>query len=328
MSGVPPVSLNGSQPALSLPNPDLASGRQGVWIEGSTQQQSDLAEAVAQADDGATIRVAGDCQASRIVIHGKRLTIAAAEGTRPRITCRDPEEGGPASFLIRTHSDLTLRGLTVEWRPRDDVPLYADGIVSSVIFSTVGTYLQIDDCELASEQTGAVVGVGGHATLRNCSLSGGNFAFGWVAYENRTALNQCILRSDIGVGIIFPPVGVVAKPDAGLEFADTTFFARTAVDLALMRNPERGFEIVAANCRFDGTSVITLTGLAPRAPALDTEAKIREAAKQLVHWRESNCEFSQTSNFLDARTFRTLKRWRTAGIDSQTEWQEFWDIHQ
>lgn len=298
--------------------------RQGVWIEGEPQQFESLAEAIASAEDGATIRLANDIQASRLIVQGKRLTIAAAQGTRPHITCREPEKGGPAQFLIRTRSDLTLRGLIVDWQPIEDIPVYSDGQLAYVVGCQLDANLLLEDCELSAGQTGAVVGVGGNATIRNCTLTGRDFAIGWMAYNSKADVTGCVLKADVGVCVAFPPLGTVTDESTRLKLSHTKFLARSAVDLALLRVPERAVPITAESCQFQGASVITLSGLTNRAPVLQTAADIRKQAQNLIIWSELNCEFSESNTFLDARTFRSLKRWKNADFHSLSEWQEFW----
>ena len=232
--------------------------RTGIWIEGSDEIYSELVEAIAVAPNGATIRVGGDCQASGIVIQEKQLTIEAAEGSRPQITCQDPNDGSAAKFLIRANSDLTLRGLTIDWRPKENVPLFSEGRISSVVFGSVGTNLLIENCEISSNQTGAVVGVAGDATIQDSGIFGGDFAFGWMALQSHATLRHCSLRSDVGVGVVYPPVGVATQPNTTLELIDSVFLCRTAIDFALTRKPERRIEIKAADCQFEGSSVLTL----------------------------------------------------------------------
>ncbi len=313
------------QPLLSAsPSTPSIAQRQGVWIEGDSRQFESLSEAIDLAEDGATIRLANDLQASRLVVERKRLTIAAAEGTRPRITCQEPEEGGAAQFLIRSRSDLTLRGLVVDWRPIEDIPMISDGQYASMISCTLNAKLRLEDCDLTSSQTGAVVGVRGDVSLHKCSLSGRDYAIGWMAYESILELSQCVLKADVGIGVAFPLLGATTGESTRLRASYTRFATRSAFDLALLRAPERSVPITVESCQFQGASVITLTGLSNRAPILQSAVDIQEQARKLVRWKEIECEYSESNSFLDARSFRSLKRWKDAGIPSVIDWQEFW----
>jgi eukaryotic-like serine/threonine-protein kinase len=313
-----------SASASNIQSPAAIEQRQGVWIEGDSRQLESLAEAIEQAADGATIHLGSDIQASRLVVDGKRLTIAAAEGAKPRITCLEPEKGGAAQFLIRSRSDLTLRGLTIDWRPIEDIPVYSGGNFASMISCFLGAKLHIEDCELTSSQTGAVVGVGGQASIRNCKISGRDFAIGWMALDSVAEVTDCVLTADVGVCVAFPPIMVVTEESTRLHVSRTRFASRSAVDLAMVRVPERAIPITVEKCQFQGASVVTLTGLTNRAPVLQTAADIRMHARNLLRWKEIECEYSESNSFLDARTSRAPKRWKEAGIGSAAQWQEFW----
>ncbi len=319
-----PFKSTTEQLLSATPSSPIVEQRQGVWIEGDSRQFETLSEAIELAEDGATIRLAGDLQASRLVVERKRLTIAAAEGTRPRITCQEPVEGGAAQFLIRSRSDLTLRGLVVDWRPIEDIPLISDGQYASMISCTLNAKLRLEDCEFTSSQTGAVVGVRGDVSLHKCSLSGRDYAIGWMAYESILEVSQCVLKADVGIGVAFPLLGATTRESTRLRASYTRFATRSAFDVALLRVPERSVPITVENCQFQGASVITLTALNNRAPILHSAVDIREQARKLIRWKESECEYSESNSFLDARSFRSLKRWKDAGIPSATEWHEFW----
>jgi hypothetical protein len=202
--------------------------------------------------------------------------------------------------------------------------LYSEGNFASLVSCFLDSKLLMEDCQLTSSQTGAVVGIGGQATLRNCKLTGRDFAIGWMALDSVAEVTDCELKADIGVCVAFPPISVMTEESTRLHVSGTRFATRSAFDLALLRVPEQAISITVEKCQFQGASVVTLTGLNNRAPSLQTASDIRKHARNLIRWNEVDCEYSESNSFLDARTSRALKRWREAGIVSAAQWQDFW----
>jgi serine/threonine protein kinase len=110
LPGAAPAPRRDGPAALA---PEAAPECPPVRIEGRPGGFATLAEALAAADDGATVTVhARGLATPPLSCRGKALTIRAAAGCRPRLLLRGDEQP-PWRALLDTDADLTLEGLSL-----------------------------------------------------------------------------------------------------------------------------------------------------------------------------------------------------------------------
>ncbi len=154
-------------PHAAAPAPSPAAALPFV-VEGRPGGFATLAEAVAAADDGATVTVRGPgvYPTPPLAWHGRSLTVRAAPGARPCLETAAPT-ADPWQALLTTDGDLTLEGLDLRSPP---------GMGGRLICCERAA-LRLTDCRLsAAGGAGVVYRNGGELTLRDCRIETGGTA--------------------------------------------------------------------------------------------------------------------------------------------------------
>ena len=155
-----------STPSAPATNPGLRASE--VEIVGRDERWSKLSDAVQAAADGDTLIVHGDgpYPSSKIDVRGKKLTIRAAEGSRPLFV---PDGTTRSVQWLTSDKELTLDGIDVDW-PGGETPA---------------------EFALLSGEEGVVYCRGG-LTVRRCRIVSGT-RMGCVAGDGPIVIDACHL---------------------------------------------------------------------------------------------------------------------------------------
>lgn len=286
---------------------------------------SSLVEAVEAASDGSTILVSGPGPhlVDTIAIEGKRLTIEATPGVVAEFRPSVPGKDAPSQFLS-SNSDLTLKGLRIDW-PVELPPLFANASPSQAVISSSGGRLTIDQCSICCGRGGICVGAGGcDLVLSRAILDSGEICVAWSTKDDVVKVDNCLLQGRAAF--------VMVPPDASSEFPrspkmnlhHTTLIVSDAFDFVLYLQPMRPVEIDLRECVLDGKSLVRLIGM----PALKRNIYESEAManmlREVVEWSEQRCIHKRGASFLSSRRPRQLKNPCKSDLVSLNQWLEFW----
>jgi tRNA A-37 threonylcarbamoyl transferase component Bud32 len=266
-----------------------------VEIAGRAERWAKLADAVAAAADGDTLVVHGDGPhtSSRIDIRGKKLTVRAAEGSRPLFT---PDGTTRSAQWLTSDSELTLAGLVVEWpgKAGDAEP----------------TPPAVED--------GVVVG-NGPLTVRRCRITGGP-RMSCVVGTSATTVDTCHLISDRAggacvlwrAGALLSVEGTALEGRNGVvigggangspvELTDCTFQTDSAVMFVVNRQAAATVQATARRCLFDTNNVITLYSM-PAYPVggRPSSGELRAALKRTTTWTDDENVYRRGATYTTA----------------------------
>lgn len=295
----------------------------GVWIEGKEQEYQTLGQAILDADDGDRILIDRDLAESGIQVRGKRLTIGAGAGTRPTIRYAIQEDR-QVTYLLRTDRDLTLEGLSFDWRPLQTFQAFEEGQFVNMISTEYGTQLVVDRCEFSSSIQGTILGAGGSAQVTDSVFDGRLFSLGYIMGSGVVEVRNCRMVSRGGIAIFSSPESNMKDSPSRLIIEQTEFEGESAVSLMLWRVQSDRIEIESRGCRFETDFALTVTRSPLRAPDLDSFQDVKDWAQRLVQWQEEGCVHKLGSGYLAGRDMRQANRILT-GLESLEQWQMFWE---
>lgn len=296
--------------------------KRGVWIDGDETNFQSLAEAVEKATDGNTIFIDSDLAESGIQVRDKALAIVAWPGTKPTIRYAE-QASHPTSYLLRSDSDLTLRGLQFDWKPLQAIQIFEEGQLSNMVSTGYDTEMVVEDCEFQSTQLGTILGFGGSARVTNSTFSGELFALGCLLRGGSMEVSGCTFRCRSGIAVLYPPTNRMVPIETRLSVQRSRFEGLSVIDVILVRKPMIGFQAEWKECEFETQHALVLTRSGGRAPELETFSEIQAWAQRLIRWQETKCRHRKTSEFLAGRNLRqpnkTISEFRTLEA-----WQSFW----
>jgi hypothetical protein len=294
----------------------------GVWIEGKEEEYQSLGQAIQCASDGDRILIDRDLAESGIQVRGKRLTIMASAQTKPTIRYALGRERQVAYFL-RTDRDLTLVGLTFDWRPPQSTQAFEEGQFVNMISTDFGSQLNVERCEFSSSIQGTILGAGGSMRVTDSVFEGRLFSLGCIMGGGLVEVRNCKILSKGGIAIFSSLEGYTRDATSRLLIEQTEFEGQSAVSLMLRPVQSDRIEIESHGCRFGNDFVLTVTRLPLRAPELETYQDVKDWAQRLVRWQEEGCVHKVGGGYLAGRDMRQANRVLT-GIESLEQWQEFW----
>ncbi len=288
-----------------------------VEIAGRVERWAKLADAVAAAADGDTIVVHGDGPhtSARIDIHGKKLTVRAAAGSRPLFL---PDNTTRSAQWITSDSELTLDGLSAEW------PGHAGefelGPANSDDGVIVGTGpLTLRHCRItAGPRMSCVVG-GGPTAVLDCHLvcdRGGGACVLWRAGKS-LSVERTALEGRNGVVI-----GGGAK-GALLDLTDCTFQTDTAVMFVVGRQANPAVPTTARRCLFDTANVVTLYYL-PAYPVggRPSLGELRTALTKATAWTDGENVYRRGASYVTA--WARQRPQAPGDVKTTADWLTFW----
>lgn len=288
-----------------------------IEIAGRVERCMKLADAVAAAADGDTIVVHGDGPhtSARIDIHGKRLTIRAADGSRPLFT---PDGTTRSAQWITSDTELTLDGLVAEWQghageSEPGTPNVDDGVV-------VGSGpLILRRCRIVSGlRMAGVVGTG-TTRIEDCHLipdrTGGAGVI-WKATASLT-VERTALEGRNGVVVLG---GAKAAP---VELTDCTFQTDTATMFIVSRQATAALPTTARRCVFDTNNVITLFYM-PAYPigGRPTADELQATVRRLSLWTDSENVYRRGASY--ATAWARGRPQAPGDLRTLADWQRFW----
>jgi hypothetical protein len=299
---------------LSAASPSILTVSNGATF-------SRLEDAIATASDGETIQIAGDLESGRIEISGKRLLLEAAPGTRPTVRMGNLSQDS-SKACIQSDSDLSLKGLRVECRSHNTKPWFDDGRFTAGIYTGQGKTLQILDCDIISLGGGICLGAGGDLKIQKSWIEGGDVGIGWFALDNICRVEESLIHSKIGIGVIYPGANMKQTRVAEFSVERSSLVTEDLLDLLLTRMPSQPVSVNFHQCVLDTKHAATLWMSPILASDTITSGSEVETFLRSARWYDSQCVFSKGIDFLIARRLRTPNRKNSAGISSLAEWSE------
>ena len=306
------VILRPPSPAALMP----ALRETEISIAGRAERWAKLADAVAAAADGDTVVVHGDGPhtSSRIDIHGKKLTVRAADGARPVFT---PDGTTRSAQWLTSDAELTLDGLVVDWPGKAGdaepaPPSVEDGVI-------VGSGpLAVRRCRIASgPRMSCVVGTGS-TVIDGCHLISDRNSGACVLWKATAPLTveRTSLEGRNGVVLAGGPKAVP------VELTACTFQTDTAV-MALATSKAAALPLAARRCLFDANNVVTLYYM-PAYPVggRPTAGELRAALKRLVAWTDGENVYRRGASYVTA--WARLRPQAAGDIRATVDWLNFW----
>jgi serine/threonine protein kinase len=318
-------SYRDSDPLSPRPIPSLASGvavpSPAIRTRSDGKSFERLEDAIASSVDGETIVIASDLETGRIHIIGKRIQFEAAPETRPTLRFRDNSKD-PSNGLLRSDSDLSLKGLRIECQSAADMPWFEDGKFIAGIYTGQGKRLRVDNCEIHRQGGGICLGAGGDLEIRQTWIEGGDVGIGWFALDSSCRVDQSLIQSKIGIGVIYP--GANIKPTRSAEFTieRSSLLTDGVLDLLLSRIPIQPVTVNFFQCVLDSKHAATLWMTPMMASEFNSIDALNDAFHQSVSWQDSQCVFEEGMDYLVSRRIRTPNRKNSAGIFSWVAWNE------
>jgi hypothetical protein len=304
----------GPAPAAAIPP--------GFAIVNRPDHFNTLGEAVRVAADGAVIEVHGDGPhlETHVEIRGKRLTVRAAPGYRPRIQPAAPGRLAEAQWL-NSDSDLTVEGLDILW-------------------PVTGGRAPLDP----SNMPATIGGPRGRLTIRGCRIVCGRQAACILTAAPELTIADSHLVADGGVAVVWrsAPGGVLRVTGSQIESESgvlVTFLAADGgptdpADVELTNNTL----VVKGACAFiypgparykvrmqARRNLISATygfGVLTRPKvAAETKAIMR----QILVWAERDNVYDRRCKFMAGIKLAPLAI-TPAGLDSLEEWLAFWKL--
>lgn len=308
------------QPIASIPSNPVPD-RPAILIASNGKSFERLEDAIASAIDGDTIVIAKDLETGRIDITGKSLQIEAAPDSRP--TIRFQSLGNDSgNFSLKSDSDLSLTGLRLECRTTATMPWFEDGRFTAGIYTGQGKSLRVENCEIHRTGGGICLGAGGDLEMRRTWIEGGDVGIGWFALDNTCRVDESLIHSRIGIGVIFPGPNMKPYRSADLLIKDSSLVTEEVLDLLLMRTPNQPATVTFQKCVLDSKHAASLWMTPILALEITTRDDMVDSFVQSVRWRDSECVFAEGMDYLIARRLRTPNRKNSAEIFSLRTWTD------
>jgi Protein kinase domain/Putative zinc-finger len=312
---VPDVPV-GLAPAVVIPP--------GFVIVSRPDHFKTLGEAVRAAADGDLIEVRGDGPhlETRVEIRGKRLTLRAAPGYRPRIQPAAPGRLAEAQWL-NSDSDLTVEGLDILW-PVIGAKSPLDPTNMPATIGVLRGRLTVRGCRIVcGRQAACILTAVPELTIADSHLvSDGGVAVVWRSAPGgvlRVTGSQ--LESESGVVVSFLAADGGPTDPAVIEWTSNTLVVKGACAF-IYPGPAR--YKVQMQARRNLISATYGFGVLTRPKvAADTTAILR----QVLVWTERDNVYSRRCKFLAGIKLAPLAI-TPAGLDSIDEWLAFWKLNQ
>jgi serine/threonine protein kinase len=288
-----------------------------ISIAGRAERWAKLADAVAAAADGDTIVVHGDGPhtSSRIDIHGKKLTVRAADGSRPLFT---PDGTTRSAQWITSDSELTLDGLVIEWPGKaGDAEPTPPSVEDGVVYASGP--LTVRRCRFTCGPRMSCVASTGQASIGDCQLACDRNGGACVLWRATAALTveRTVLEGRNGVVIAG---GAKAVP---VELTNCVFQTDTAVMFLAIRQATAAIPTTSRRCLFDTNNVVTLYSM-PAYPigGRPTADELRAAVKRSTVWTDAENVYRRNASYATAWA---RNRPQAAGdIKTTADWLAFW----
>jgi tRNA A-37 threonylcarbamoyl transferase component Bud32 len=282
---------------------------------------SRLEDAIANAIDGERIVIANDLESTQIEIKGKRLQFEAAPGTRPVIRFRNPNSDTSNVFL-RSDSDLSLKGLRIECRTNGTIPWFEDGRFIAGIYTGQGKRLRVEECDIFRVGGGICLGAGGDLEMRGTWIEGGDVGIGWFAFDNTCRVEETLVHSKIGIGVIYPGANMKLSRTAEFVVERSSLVTEDVVDLLLTRIPSQPVSLTFHQSVLDSKQ-LTTQWMSPMLASETTKSgPMIELFVRSVRWQDSQCVFAEGMDYLIGKRLRIPNRKISAGISSLEQWAE------
>ncbi len=290
-----------------------------ITIAGRGDQFPTLAAAIQVAADGDMLEVHGNgpFPSPKIEIRGKRLTIRAAEGSRPLF---QPEAAGVHQW-IHSDSDLTLIGLDVEWPgvgKSPEVEPLAEGEFAVV---TVRGRTALHRCRFQSGTRNSCVSANGPLTVTECQFvsdrSGGRCLLWWAT--GQLSVTQSSFEARFGIALL--PSLVPIAPQA--EIADCTFRTDTALLFVRPAGYPAPVPMAAQRCLFD-TERFAMLFYAPMFPTgrRPTANEMRTTLRKVLLWTDRECVYRRKQSYLVGWTIQ--RPIAAADVTTLADWNALW----
>lgn len=299
--------------------PPVFTRASGITIANREDHFPTLAAAIQTATDGDVLEVHGDgpFPSPRIEIRGKRLTIRAAEGSRPLF---QPEAAGVHQW-IHSDSDLTLIGLGAEWPGAGKFPDLEPAAEGEFAVIMVRGRTTLHRCRVQSGTRNSCVAANGPLTVTECQFlsdrSGGRCLQWWAS--GQLAVTQSSFEARFGLTLLPSPIPSV--PQA--EIADCTFRTDTAVLFVRPAGYTTPVPIAAQRCLFD-TERFAMVFYTPMFPngRRPTANELRTSLRKVLLWTDRECVYRRKQSYLVGWTIQRP----IAGADVTTlaDWNAIW----
>lgn len=314
---------NPKEPAKASSASEIVPQRlEGIVTQSDGQKHERLEDAVAHAKDGDTIFIAHDIESGQIDIAGKTLSLEAAPGTNPSIRLRESRKETSGVFL-RSDSALRLKGLRVEWRTASSSPWMEEGRVLALISSGQDKKLTIENCSLHRLSGGVCLGVGGDLEMRHTRIQGGDIAVAWYAHSSDCVVENCLLNSKIGIGVVYPSANERVIQSSHFRMLQSSLVTESVVDLFLTRVPTPPATFHFERCVFDSKNAATMTTTPLFGAELFVGDGLAATFKQCALWSDAECVYAAGMDYLVTRRLRMPNRKNSSGIDSLDEWHSY-----
>lgn len=293
-------------------------------VVGTDARFASIEEAIAHANDGATIEVSrngpffvSDC----LIEHA--ITIRSDAQSNP-IFCQRDNIKGPA---ISSTGDLTLNGITLQFGKKlfsgNDANRHY-GVNS--LLSVQGGELEVVDCTFQAHRGGMAVWFEGHRCKVVDSQFGAEFSVGmaWACTaDSALEVDNCMFASRTGVMAIADMS--LTMPRLRSNFTNNTFKSESAVFILPKRAsrssdeietiPAAYLSITASNNLFDVDSLLSLRA----SPRIEFD-RAKSLFNYMVAWSGNENVFSSVDCFSSTSNVRTQSR--RAIHQSFSEWTE------
>jgi len=312
--------LGSKQTTAVIPSTPIPT-RPAICTESNGKSFERLEDAVATAIDGETIVIASDLQTGRIDITGKNLHFEAAPDTRPTIQFRNPGNDSSNVFL-RSDSHLSFKGLRLQCQTNPAMPWFEDGKFIAGIYTGQGKRLQIEDCEIYRNGGGICLGAGGDLEMRRTWIEGGDVGIAWFALDNTCRVDESLIHSKIGIGVIYPGANMKQSRSAEFVIQKSSFVTEEVLDLLLARIPNQPVAVTFRECILDSKHAVSFWLTPILGSEITTSTTMINTLVQSVHWQDEKCVFAQGMDYLISRRLRTPNRKLSAGIFLLEKWKE------
>ncbi len=311
------------------PQAPPAASPGAFFVAGRAEPLASLAEAIEQATDGATIEIRGDgpFRSPPLSVGAKRLTLRAADGSRPMIIMESPGQPSERPWL-QTEADLTLEGLDIRWMTdaggggRNEEVLLGRSVVAAT-----GGRLQLTHCRIVSGRMNCCVGSACDVRLANCHLAAENGV--GLFWRARGGAKCEIVDSAIDAWLALTSMtsaAIAAPTPAKLTLTRNTFRCARGLQFVLEPPPRQPVEIEATANLFAVDHLTVMVPLRrPRRPdaALTPEQAIGQLRSCLAGWQGRDNVYRRGLEFIGyAPTPRPVPL--SVGISELSRWAEVW----
>jgi hypothetical protein len=308
----------------------LVASQGAFFVSAQTEPLATLAEAIEQAVDGATIEIHGDgpFRSPPLSVGAKRLTLRAADGSRPMIIMDSPGQPSERPWL-QTDADLTLEGLDIRWMTdpggggRNEEVLLGRSVVAAT-----GGRLQLKHCRIVAGRMNCCVGSTGDVRLTNCHLAAENGV--GLFWRPRAGASCEIVDSAIDAWLALTSMtsAAIASPTpAKLLLTRNTFRSARGLQFVLEPPPRQRLQVEATANLFAVDHLTVMVPLRrPRRPEATwtTEQAQGQLRTCLAGWQGRDNVYRRGLEFIGyAPTPRPVPL--SVGISELSRWAEVWE---